>query len=363
MNNSKIQQLEFNSINYFLIRSSFFGLSINTILVLAKEFSYLSLLLGIIIGIIPILIYNYIIKNNNDGILMLNKKIFGKKIGSTINIFMSIVSFIFASMIFINLINFINSEFLKESPKLFVFILFLIPIFYILKQGIIVISRTSLILFFISILVVIIYFLGFVNIFNFTLLKPTLPNQYSNIMKSTVYLLSLNTVPLFLMTIIPKKIIKTKKDFKKKYIYSYLFTSIIIFLDLIFIVSTFGTNLASIYNYPQFNLLRTITFFGFINRILSVFSIIWIFDLFISLVMCLHFVSETVRELVSKKHNDKVQIALLIIFVFICNNSEINVIITSYTFLKFFSYIMLFTFLVIPVLISIKIKKLRKNNS
>ena len=56
----KITNLEFGSIIYFIIRAYFVGVSLNALLFISKQDNWISILFGIIIGIIPLLLYIYI---------------------------------------------------------------------------------------------------------------------------------------------------------------------------------------------------------------------------------------------------------------------------------------------------------------
>ena len=56
----KITNFELGSITYFLIRAYFIGLTFNVLLTTAKQDNWICIILGIILGFIPLLIFFYI---------------------------------------------------------------------------------------------------------------------------------------------------------------------------------------------------------------------------------------------------------------------------------------------------------------
>ena len=73
-------------ISYFLIRSCFMGLAMEMLVQIAKQDSIFGLFIGALLGIIPFLLYQYLMNYNpNFSIIELNIHAFGKKVGKIIN--------------------------------------------------------------------------------------------------------------------------------------------------------------------------------------------------------------------------------------------------------------------------------------
>ena len=82
----KISTFEYHTLIWFLIRACFTELTLTSIIYYVKEDSWISIIFGIIIGLIPFLIYEYLKqKFPNDNIISLNNKLW-PKLGKIINV-------------------------------------------------------------------------------------------------------------------------------------------------------------------------------------------------------------------------------------------------------------------------------------
>ena len=87
----KIPSSSASALTYFLCKGSFLGIVTWNILNLAKTSSSISAILGSFIGIIPLLLILYILKNaSGENIIYSIEDIFGNKIGKAINILISV---------------------------------------------------------------------------------------------------------------------------------------------------------------------------------------------------------------------------------------------------------------------------------
>ncbi len=139
------------SVVYFLAKGSFLGIATCNIIRLSKTSAYISTILGALIGIIPLLFIIYILKNTKgDGIIDTIEYIFGKKLGTAINIIISLFFLGFACLILYNFICFINIEYMPETSKVFIAILLFIAFSYILSKGITNLCKASQIIIYFS---------------------------------------------------------------------------------------------------------------------------------------------------------------------------------------------------------------------
>ena len=194
-----IQSLEAGCIIYFLSRCFFLGISYNSIINIAYEDNWISILIGCILGIIPLLIYLKILDyDENMNVVDLTKHLFGKVLGTIINSVLALFMLFFATIIFWNLTHFINSQFLAGTPSWAVSLIFLIPILYLLSKDISTITRTALILFMISLGLYILSMSGLIGQIEMDHINPILNSNPTHLLMGSFRYICYNVCPLFL---------------------------------------------------------------------------------------------------------------------------------------------------------------------
>ncbi len=298
--NKKISNLEIGVLNYFSTRAFFIGLTFNSLIRLVKQDSWIVPLLSLIVGFIFILAVNYISNYKPDfNITEKINSLFGNISSKVVLIFLFIIVFVYCIINYINLNNFIHGQFLNNTPIMIISIMFMIAMAYILYKGIVVIARTSSVLFYIGIILFIISLFMLIPSFEISNLKPFFQFSGKNLVKSINCFYALNISPMFILTIIPKKDIENPK-IKKAITLSYLLSTITLFFVIFATISTFGYELTSLYEYPEFHVLKHIYFIGTSSRIESILVIQWIFDSFIYNILALYFCSVCIKNF-SKK--------------------------------------------------------------
>ena len=298
MNAKKLHLFEYNSISYFLIRCSFVGICLNNLLIIAKQDSWLSVILAFILGFIPLSIFYLVVKHNpKENVVDFIKSSCGNIIGGIINVAITMFVFVFTALLLWNLINFIGSQYLYKTPNLVISITFAIAIYYITSKSINVIGRTAIILFYISIVLFVFSGLGLVFGLDINNVKPTLEHGFMPILNGSVQYIAYNVLPLFLITIIPKEQLKdNNKKFVINGIVTYAIATLSLFIVTFFLLSIYGIEFAQILQYPSYHILKRISILGFIQRVESILSIQWILDLFVVIVMGLYFIKTPLRQ-------------------------------------------------------------------
>ena len=295
--NRKLKLFEVNSMLYFILRSSFIGLAITNLIVISKVDSYLCPLIGSILGFIFLLLYFKIINvNPNQNISQNIITCFGNKIGGFINVLLSIFVFIFSILLSYDLINFIGSEYLFNTPNIVIGFVCLIPLIYLLTKGLTVIGKTSNILFFLSIILYILSLLGLFAQGNITNLLPFLENGISPVISGSIAYMAYTILPIFVLTIIPKNKIDNNRKFEKRLIIFYILFNLINFTVLFNVISVLGIDLASLYQYPDYHVLRRISIGGFIERIESLLAIQWMFCIYMMLILCFNYIITSLND-------------------------------------------------------------------
>ncbi|MDO5569597.1 MAG: GerAB/ArcD/ProY family transporter [bacterium] len=250
--------------------------------------------------------------DDNWNILDLNKNLFGKIIGTILNYIIAIIFLIISISSMYNLINFIVSQFLAETPILIIGILFSIVIFYAVYKGFEVISRISIIFFVINLTLFIIAISGLISEIDISNIKPILEYGLKNPFISSLQICSINLLPVFLLLIFKRNDIIDKEKYNK-YLFIYMIICNILLLSFIGVTTLIlGNNLISAYQYPEFIVLKKVKLFGFLDRIENVVSIQWILGLFMSLVLTTYYITTTIHH---NKKNKKTTISIIIIII------------------------------------------------
>lgn len=297
MTNKKIHNFEIGTLNYFATRAFLVGVTFNALINVMKRDCWIIPLISIPLDILFIFLINKII--DYEPSLNLPQKIiklFGKIIGKIIIILIAIFIIIMGILNYLTLNNFIQSQFLTRTPLIAIAILFMITIFYILKKGINVIARTSNILFYINIFLFFISFSGLISSFELANLKPMFQSNLTDYLSGINSYYSFHIIPMFLLTMIPKNTVE-KPKIKKTLIISTIISSITMCAVIFATLSTLGYELTSLYEYPEFHVLKQATIVGSASRIESILVIQLIFDIFIYCTLIIYMFSNSIKEI------------------------------------------------------------------
>lgn len=349
----QISSFEYNSLIWFTIRASYIGLSISNIINITKQDSWIAGFIALILGIIPLGIFIYLKnydKEKNIAELVLN---LFKKTGKIINVLLIIGGLLFSLVAFSDLTFFVNSQFLFKTSHLIIGICFIVPIAYALFKGLNTIAKTSLIFFFLCIFIIICLILGVINSINLDNLKPCFITKPPNLIHSSSIIIAYNIIPIFLLTIIPTNKINNYSN--KKTIFFY-FLALLSLINAVFLtIAVFGTNLSTLYQYPEFNLFKNFQVGDFIDRVESILSLEWIIALIILIIIGLYFTKEIIKTTFkTKEKTNKIIIISVCLLILVLNE---KLFITSSSANNFYNgpmIIIMFFYLFLAIIISIK---------
>lgn len=358
---NKITSMQVANIAYFAMLSFCIGISTHNITQIAREDCWISILIGFVAGFIPLYIYLGII-NYEPGLSIVEKveHLFGKKIGKIINTILAVSILFMITLLFWDLSNFVGSQYLHRTPTWFISILFLIPIIYVLTKDIKVLGRTTFILFMISIILLFLSIFGLVFQVNTDYIFPILKNGVGKAIGGSISYIAYNIFSIFLITVIPKNNMLDKERLNKRIISFYILGNASMFIMIYFLITVFGIEIATLYQYPEFHLLKRVSIFGFIDRVESTLSLRWLFYLFITISMGLFYFKEYMRVTFNVKYNNLNTVIILIVSVFITlisTNLFPNNTISNYFIMHILPWFIHLIFIVIPVIILIKLKK------
>lgn len=361
-----LNSFEVSTFVFYIMRCSFVGITINNLILMAKQDSYISVILGFLLGFIPLFLYLYLMNYKKDyNINDLIELFFGKKFGRIINILICIFLLYLSTVIFWNLTNLITSQYLSRTPALAIGVMFIIPTIYLLCKGIGVIGKCSVIFFYFSILLALLPIIGLQFQVRLENIMPFLEHGITPVVNGGLQFITNSVLVLFLLLSIPKEMIQDDKKFNKRIIMMYCVTSIILFSLVFLIITVFGVRLATLYQYPEFHLLKRVSIIGFIQRIESTLAIQWIFDIFMTNIFTLYFISHYFVKTFQLKEKWKrnlfissLSIFVLIVSNYIFNNNTVGTIFFKNTFPTILSII----FFGLPLLILI-MTRFKKNKS
>lgn len=360
----KMQLLQLSALMYFIMRAGYLGIGISGYLRLGKVNAYLCPLIGGILGIIPLLLYlklsKIIPKENINGLI---RRTFKKGVGSMISLILALFVAYFGLIILWDLNHFIASEYLYNTPILAIVIMLIIPIIYILIKGVQTLGRSAIVLFFISFFLYLLSILGLINQIKITNILPFLEDGMLGVWKGTFLYISYSVLPIYLLLIIPRDKFQQVEKMDKFLIITYITVTFFITLVTFILISVLGIDLANLYQYPDYHLLRRITIGNFIQRAESLLAIQWVISLFMLVSLCFYYVSNTIEfvfEIGDKKKQRFIILAVSLILMYLSTIIfRNNTVFSNFTTYHFPILIFLFL-LVVPIIIYIFSKILIK---
>lgn len=337
----KINSFNYNTLLFFLVRCLFIGICFNNLIIISKLDSWISILIGIIISIFPLSLYYYI--NSKYPSLNIYEIINNNFISSLLSIFV----FFFSASSYWNIINFISSQFLYKTPDILISLLFITSIIYINYKGLKTILRVSTMLFYVTVLLFLLSFIGLIIQTDLENLMPVFMSSNKEIILGSMHLIAYNTLPLFMLLVIPKDYIKI--DIKSN-LFMFVFASFMIFAYCFLVLSIYGIDIATLLHFPEFHVLKRLTLMGFVKRLENIFSVQWAFDYFIFISFAIYFICQ--NPLLKKFKFNYIVISLLLV---ITSNNMFSSNTVGYNFtLKYLPYFIYLFFLLLPIYLSIK---------
>ena len=337
MNKNKINSLQLGSLILCPILSSSLGIGLYNAIQIAKVDSYIGIFISSILGIIPLLLIIYISKFEQDkNIIEKINILYGKTIGTFINFLIVFILFIIGITILFGICNFIVTQFLANTPIIYVAITFGIISIYAVSKGIETISRTQFIFTFIIAIIFITLAITLYPEFDKSNLKPILEYGINPPLKVGILNLFTNIIPIFIILIIPKNNICDNEKYTKYIIIFYVISILFILLISIFTIGVLGQYLASFYQYPEYILLKKVTLFNFIDRIENFLSIGWILSTYATLTLIIYYISNFIKTDDKAKFNPlfiTILIVLTSVLIFKNNTSFNNYITNTYPYI------------------------------
>lgn len=146
----------------------------------------IGIIISIIIGIIFTFIYcKIIILNKNLDFFQINEFIYGKFIGSVINLFYLFYFFHLGILVLNNLVYFINTIALDMTPQILILSIFVLLVIWVIREGEDVLGRWSQLFIYILVISIIINIVLLIPHFKFDNIKPLFNSNIKSFALST----------------------------------------------------------------------------------------------------------------------------------------------------------------------------------
>jgi spore germination protein KB len=329
-----------NKLAYFLSKSSMFGLGYFLLCNLNDKNTYLSIILGTILGLFIIYIYSKISNYSNYNI---HKYLNNTFIGKIFNIILLLFYIYILLITILTITTFINSFYLIKTPRIIIILsILLLSIYLSFKDNKTLINLSSLFFCF-SIFIVILFTILLIPYSNINELLPIFNYNNINILKGSIIYALISTVPLIIINNYNTNIKITLKN--------YLVASIINLTIVIGTTLSLG-NLLNVYRFPEYAVLKQIRILDFIENIENISAFGWYAESFIVISLTIF----NIKDTLSFKYNKLYLVILLLSLIpmlILSNNYDL--------LLKVFyihPYILLIFFIIfLLLLIYLKLKK------
>lgn len=345
MKPNKITALQYSTITFFLLNSFLMNVGYHKLTTTSYNDSILDILFGgIIILLFSIFIFRFQQKRKDHVINSIHSH-FPKLIKNLILLTLFLMIGFSATYSLTILASFIHFYILKEIGLFIIVVTLIATILYIVSKGLATIGKISEIFFYIYILIFIISILGLLKYVDFSNIKPLFTTNLENhFISSSIYFLS-SIIPLFLLTMVPTKQVEFEEKNKKL---PYLFVTlsiILIFIQLVFIISVLGIHLTNIYQIPDIIVYKKISFLNVLERIETILAFNNILNSLFFIIMCIYFMKEITNHFIGNKKEHIVLALIGIILIILGNLLPIN---TSIYLLLSFALLIILFILILP---------------
>lgn len=360
----KISPSSAGSLAYFLSQGCFLGITTGNIFIAAKTSSYLSAIIGIILSAIPLLFITYISKNTKrEGIIDTINILFGRKLGMAINIVISLFFSVICIAVLYNFITFIDVEYMKETSKLYIASLLFIMFSYLLSKGIASICKASQIMFYMNIITIILTGLGVISDINVQNLFPVFEGGALGILKGSVLFAISSVMPIFVITLVGKKIVSDEKKYNKAVIIYYIMGTLSTLIYILLVTLSLGINIISLIRYGEYAMLEQIKIFYIFERVQNIFAIQFGFNIIISSLMFMMYPIKTLEDISKGSKITSASVIILPLIICIASLKAFkNVTAANLFFANIFPYLLSIGTGLIILVIFFRILYLKKKN-
>lgn len=332
---NRITTWGFSSFIVTLTKSGFVGMASYIIFSYSNIDTYLSAILGTLIGIIPLLIFIFIMKHSEDkDIVDLNNTIYGKIFGNILNIILNASVLFMAIMALYNISQFMDINYMPDTNTNYLRILILLPIVYAASKNITVISKISQIILAINFAIFILTILGCIGTCKVDNIFPIMKDGVLPVISSTIIYVIFTTFPIFLLTIIPQSSVMQEKHKSRKIFFMYFLGNFMLIAIIITTILILGEDLLPLFRYPEYTSLKRFELFKIIRRIENTLSLQFVFNSIMYLIVSFHFIIQSLKKIFKNTQRENLFPYILAVIVLIFSNLLFKNTVESTIFIK-----------------------------
>lgn len=352
--NDKITVFGFSSFFITFMSSGFLGMGSYIIFSLTNIDSYISAIIGTILGLIPLFIFMFIMSNSeNKDIIDLNISLFGKIIGIILNVILNAVVVFMSIISLYNISQFVDIQYMPETESIYLKILILLPIAYAASKSIATITKISQIFLFTKIGFILITVIGLLKSIDISLIHPIMQNgQIPVLLGSLVYMIFL-TYPLLLLTIIPKNQIIQEKHQKRKILIMFLIANLFVIIRFLLVTIILGEDIIPMLRYPEYIILKKFKLFSLIERVENILALYYVFNNIMYQIVSFYFIITSLKKIkiFRKVKNDNIYPYILAVLILIVTISVFKNTVQAASIIKNYVPYIIIVGVFIPILI------------
>ncbi len=333
-----------NFLVYFCTRSFFLGIGFSLIFKKCNNDSWITFIIGTILGIGFCKLFKYILDKKGKKKLSEYLNELGIT-GKIVRILLILLSIIILNELLFVLQIFAKSFFLINSKTFFLIIPIVYLIVFIAFKGYNLLCYICECLFPVAITIFVLALYALIFKVDLTNLQPYFNTNILNFFQGIIFYFSLSTTPLLLLL---------DMDFEDSNILkSYIGSSSTLIILAILLSGILGQILVNIYRFPEYMILKEIKMFNFIENIENIVSLIWLIDLFVVLSLSATFL----KNILPKKYNNYSFLTIITLVVisicYIFGNNYIN----DLFIYKYIPYFLLILNIIIILILTLKKQK------
>ncbi len=328
------------------------GITFYTFKETSAQNSWLSLLIGSLLGVLFIWMIISIRNYSEKSIFEINKIALGKIFGTIVNFIFCLVFILFAIIISWHSYVFLKSQYLNETPFIVIAISLLLPGLFMISKSNTILIKMNMFIFPAIALLCIFAVVGLVFQLDIDNIKPFAEIENASMLYGIFTYFSITILPTYAITSISN--LKNKKN-----IFKYFAIGIILnFCITLFTYLVLGRILVDFVDFPEFFVLRKIGNSTNSARIDSFIIVEWIICIFSTVSCCFFFVKNCLKNYI-KNYNSIITYIFGFIISFVSLYAFESITDGKNFILKVLPYISFFTIFVTNFIIFIilKIKK------
>lgn len=332
----------------------------------AKNDVWISLIISIFISIPIVIMYSRILKlYPQKNLYEIVYEIFGKVGGAILSIIFIFYSFQLGTLVVRNFTEFIRTVSLDATPQLILSIFIVLFCLWILKSGLEVLGRLSIVFVILITIIVALTFIFLMKDMKFDNIKPILGNSMQPILTSAFSAFTFPFGETVLFMVVLSSVRKIDSPLKV-YSTSVFIAGLLLVLALLRNIFILGFPTLDLLYFPSYSSVSKLNIGDFITRIEIVIATNFLFGGIIKISVCLYSTAKGVAKLFNI-NNYKDVLTPISLFMITFSGIIYNNIMQMFEFIKIYSYYAPIFQLILPVLIWVfaeikahKVKKLAK---